>query len=710
MSLFSFGSKKQPVKGQVPPPTGPNPALRQPNLPQIKKVPLNPTQVKNKAQELARGMVAVKDLIAPASVEVDFDYLKIGNIFYRTLFVAGYPRFVSANWLSPLLSFDHALTVSMFVYPTESKIILEDLKRKIAEMEATIESDIERGKVVDPIVQTSLDDALGLQAQLAKGAERFFQFSLYITIPAMSVEELNRTSREVESTLGSILLISRHASLQMEEGFKSTLPYCQDSLNIQRNMDTTSLGTTFPFTTASLTSNQGVLYGINEHDGSLVVFDRFSLENANCVVLGKSGVGKSFLVKLEAMRQLLFGTEVFILDPEGEYKEITNTLNGEYIEFSYNAPIKINPFDLAGVTTEGENELGLKILSLHSLLRVVMGQLDSTEDALLDRALVATYKQKGITPDPQTQTKEPPLMEDLYKALLGMEDPNAQKLASRLEKFVKGSLAGIFNQQSNLDIKNPFTVFCIKDLESELRPIAMFIILDFIWTKVKRQLKKRVLIVDEAWYLMRQGDSANFLYSVAKRARKYYLGLTTITQDVEDFLNTDHGKAIITNSSIQILLKQSPAAIDKVAEVFYLSGGEKHFLLSSDVGEGLFFAGPSHVALRIVASPEEYELVTSKPQEIVRKQAQESYETANPIISPTPPPPPPLTQNPIPPNPFTPPLTQAEPQTTPPNPVIPQPIQQSPSLDIAQALRERQMGRNQEPSSNFNQNFQPGTK
>lgn len=622
MSFSLFGQKKTNQKNMGLPTTN------------IQVTQINPNSVRKKASELAKGTTSVKDLIAPSSIEVDFDHIKIGGVFYRTLFVAGYPRFVSANWLSPLLSFDHALTVSMFVYPTESKVILEDLKRKIAEMEATIESDIERGRVVDPSVQTSLDDALALQAQLAKGAERFFQFSLYVTIPAKNIDELNRTTREVESTLGSILLVSRHASLQMGEGFKSTLPYCQDFLNIQRNMDTTSLGTTFPFTTASLTSNQGVLYGINEHDGSLVVFDRFTMENANSVVLGKSGVGKSFLVKLEAMRSLMFDTEVFVIDPEGEYRDITNTLGGEYIEFSYNAPIKINPFDLSGVVTEGENELGLKILSVHSLMRVVMGQLDSTEDALLDRALVATYKQKGITPDPSTQTKEPPLMEDLYKALLGMEDPTAQKLADRLEKFVKGSLAGIFNQQSNLNLKNPLTVFCIKDLESELRPIAMFIILDFIWTKVKRQLKRRILIVDEAWYLMKQPDSATFLYGIAKRARKYYLGLTTITQDVEDFLTTDQGKAIITNSSVQILLKQSPAAIDKVADVFYISGGEKHFLLSCDVGEGLFFAGPSHVAMRIVASPEEYELVTSKPQEILRKQTEEKSFTPSPSEQP----------------------------------------------------------------------------
>lgn len=593
------------------------------------------TQVKVAAKQLAHGSLSVKDIIAPSIVEVDFDFLKIGNGYYKTLFVAGYPRFVSANWLYPLISYDHSLFISMHIYPAESKIILEDLKRKIAEMEATVQTDIKRGKVIDPGVQVALDDALSLQAQLAKGAERFYQFGLYITIPAETIDELNETAKEVESTLGSLLIISKHSTLQMEEGFKSSIPLGIDKLDVTRNMDTTSLATTFPFTTASLTANKGVLYGINEHDGSLVIFDRFSLENANTVVFGKSGAGKSVLVKLETLRSLMFGAEVFVIDPEGEYTTLTKALGGEEVAFTFSTPVKMNPFDLSGIVEEGENELGLKILSLHALMRVIMGQLSPPEDALLDRALVLTYKQKGITPDPATQKNEPPLMEDLYKALLGMEEPEAKRLAERLEKFVKGSLAGIFNQRSNFDIKNPLTVFNIKELEAELRPIAMFIILDFIWTKIKRVTKKRLLVVDEAWYLMKNPDSANFLYGIAKRARKYYLGLTTITQDVEDFLDTDHGKAIITNSSIQILLKQSTAAIDKLTDVFYLSGGEKHLLLSTEVGEGLFFAGSSHVAIRIIASPDEYQLVTSKPQEILHEK--ELLEGTKPIpTQPTP--------------------------------------------------------------------------
>lgn len=571
-------------------------------------------------QKYAKGLTSVRDIIAPSLVEVDFDNIRINNSYYRTLFVAGYPRYVSANWLHPLLSFDQSLFISMYIYPTESRIILEDLKRKIAEMEATIQVDMKRGKVIDPSVQVSLDDALALQAQLAKGAERFYQFSLYITIPSDSVDEVNRQSKEVESTLGSLLIVPKHATLSQEDGFKSTLPLGLDKLDVTRNMDTTSLATTFPFTTASLTANEGILYGINEHDGSLVIFDRFVLENANSVIFGKSGAGKSFMVKLEVMRTLMFGADVFVIDPEGEYKDITRALGGDLIDFSFNSPIKINPFDLSGIISEGENELGLKILSLHGLMRVIMGEMSPGEDALLDRALVLTYKQKGITPDPETQKREPPLIEDLYKVLLGMEEENARKLAERLEKFVKGSLAGIFNQKSNLNLKNPLTVFNIKELEAELRPVAIFIILDFIWTKIKRNIKKRLMIVDEAWYLMKHPDSATFLYGIAKRARKYYLGVTTITQDVEDFLSTDHGKAIITNSSLQILLKQSTAAIDKLADVFYLSSGEKHFLLSAGVGEGLFFAGASHAAVQFIASPQEYTLATSKPQEVATQE------------------------------------------------------------------------------------------
>ena len=577
------------------------------------KLPISDVELK-----FGQGMVSIQDVIAPSAIEVDFDYIKINNTYFRTLFVAGYPRFVSANWLSPLITFDHSLDISMFVYPVEGKTVLDDLRRKITEMEAEISTDIQRGKIVDPTTQAKLEDAHSLQEQLVKGIERFFQFGLYVTIPADSLEELDHLSKQVESALGALLIISKHATLQMEDGFKTTLPLCVDKLMITRNMDTTSLASTFPFTSSELTANEGIMYGINEHNGSLIIFDRFTLENANSVIFGKSGCGKSYLVKLEALRSLMFGTEILVIDPEAEYRTLCEAIGGEYIEFGFNQPAKINPFDLSQIYEEGQNELGLKILSLHSLFKVIMGQLSPTEEATLDRALVLTYKMKGITPEPATQKNEPPLMEDLYKALIGMEEPEAKGLSDRIEKFVKGSFVGIFDQRSNVDIKNPFTVFSLKNLEEALRPIAMFIILDFIWTKIRKEMKKRILIVDEAWYLMRYPDSATFLYSIAKRARKYYLGLTTTTQDVEDFLGSDYGKAIVTNSSIQILMKQSPAAIDKVAQVFYLSEGEKHLLLAANVGEGLFFAGANHVAIQVIASPDEHKLITTKPEELLR--------------------------------------------------------------------------------------------
>lgn len=579
---------------------------------------LNP--VAEGIKKLERGMNSVTDIIAPSSIEVDFGHIRIGEKYHRTFFVVSYPRFVSPNWLEPLIDFDHSLNISMFCYPTSSADILDDLKRKIGEMEATLSQQEEDGKVLDPKTEASLEDALAVQAELARGIERFFQFSLYIDLVSDSIEELNDASKRLKSLLSSILITAKPATLQMEEGFKSIVPTGEDQLYLTRNMDTTSLASTFPFTSATLTQDKGIMYGINQLNGSLIIFDRYSLENANEVVFGKSGSGKSYLIKLEIMRQFMFGTEVIVIDPEGEYGRLTEALGGEYLEFTPASPVKINPFDLSGRYEKGENELGLKILSLHALLKIVLGEIDAQHDAILDRALVEAYRQKGITTDPTTQTKTPPLMEDLYKILIGMEEPISRDLALRMERFIKGSMAGIFNQQSNFDIKNPLTVFSTKGLEDQLRPVAMHIILDFIWTRVRKDLKKRLLVLDEAWYLMQYPDSASFVHGIAKRARKYYLGLTTATQDVQDFLSTDYGKAVLSNSSIQILLKQSTTQIDLVSEIFYLTQQEKQLLISASVGEGLFFAGQSHVAMKSIAAPFEHELITSNPEEVLRMQ------------------------------------------------------------------------------------------
>jgi conjugal transfer ATP-binding protein TraC len=566
---------------------------------------------------ISQGMSLI-DAIAPQSIEEDFDYIKVNDVYFRTIFVGGYPRFVAPGWLEPVVNFDSSLDISFYVYPVDGKSVLDDLRRKIAEMEAELSTDIERGKIVDPSTQAKLEDARSLQEQLVKGIERFYEFSFYITIPANSVEELNQVTKQIESQLGSLLVVSKHALLDMEEGFLSTAPFGIDRLSITRNMDTTSVATTFPLTSTELSSDRGVLYGINSQNESFIIFDRFSLENGNMVIFATSGAGKSYFVKLEALRSLMTGTESIVIDPESEYKSLAQAVGGEYITFSFNSPAKINPFDLAQIREEGENQLGLKILSLHSLMKVIMGAITPTQEALLDRALVMTYRAKGITMDPGTQGKEPPLMEDLYKTLIGMEVPDALDLAARIEKFVKGSFVGIFDKQTNINITNPFTVFSVKDLQDALRPIAMFIILDYIWTRVKKDMKKRILIVDEAWHMMRYPDTAQFLWSVVKRARKYFLGLTTITQDVEDFLGQDIGKAIVTNSALQILLKQSPAAIDRIGEVFYLSQGEKQLLLAANVGEGIFFAGPHHAPIRVVASEEEHKLITTMPQEVIK--------------------------------------------------------------------------------------------
>lgn len=579
--------------------------------------PIKPI-IKNALDGKMKGLTTI-DAIAPASIEEDFDYIKINGIYFRTLFVAGYPRFVAPGWLEPVVNFDTSLDISFYVYPVDGKSVLDDLRRKIAEMEAEISTDIERGKIVDPSTQAKLEDARSLQEQLVKGIERFYEFSFYITIPANTLDELNHVTRQIESQLGALLIVAKHAVLDMEEGFLSTAPFGIDKLAITRNMDTTSVATTFPLTSSELSSDTGVLYGINSQNESFIIFDRFSLENSNMVIFATSGAGKSYFVKLEALRSLMTGTEVIIIDPESEYKPLTQAVGGEYISFAFNAPAKINPFDLAQIREEGENQLGQKILSLHSLLKVIMGAITPTQEALLDRAFILTYRAKGITMDPATQSKEPPLMEDLYKTLIGMEVPEALDLAARIEKFVKGSFVGIFDKQTNINIANPFTVFSVKDMQDALRPIAMFIILDYIWTRVKKDLKKRILVAEEAWQMMKYPDTAQFLWSVVKRARKYYLGLTTITQDVEDFLSQDIGKAIVTNSALQVLLKQSPAAIDKIGEIFYLSQGEKQLLLAANVGEGIFFAGPHHAPIRVVASVEEDKLITTKPQEMLNE-------------------------------------------------------------------------------------------
>ncbi|MCL2110446.1 ATP-binding protein [Microgenomates group bacterium] len=597
-------------------------------------------KIVEKIKTFSRGLVTVQDIISPEAIEVDFNFQKINSFYTQTLFVAGYPRTVLANWLSPLINYPANMNISMFINPTDANEILENLRRKITEMEAEITSDLRAGKITNISTEIKLEDAVNLREQLARGTDRFFQFGLYVTIKANSFEELDGLSKSLRSTLGSLLIITKMATMQMSEGFKTTMPMGMDKLKVLRNMDTTSLATTFPFTSSELSMEDGIMYGLNEHNGSLVIFDRFQMENANMVIFAKSGSGKSYTVKLEIIRQLMFGVEVIVLDPEHEYAALCQKYEGQYLNFTFNSPTKINPFDLSNLYEEGENELGQKILSIHGLLKVMLGEASPQQEALLDRAIVAAYKAKGITPDPETQKNEPPLMEDLYKALIGMETPDALELAVRLEKFITGSFRGLFDQKSNIEIKSQLTVFSIKDVQEELRPVAMYVILDFIWTRVKKDMKKRILVIDEAWYFMQYDDSAQFLYSMAKRARKYYLGVTTISQDVEDFLKNDYGKAVVSNSSIQFLMKQASVSIKPLAEAFHLSQGEQQLLLAADVGEGVFFAGSNHVALRVVASDEEHAVITTNPEELAKQRQAQQQQQAPPPPPAAPPAPP----------------------------------------------------------------------
>ncbi len=563
--------------------------------------------------------LTTQDIIAPIDIEVDFNTLQMGDYYFRTFFISGYPRFVGPNWLSPIINFEHSLRISTFYYPVDSKVIMDKLRKKIGEMEATIYGQMEERKVVDASVKVALSDAQQLQDSIAEGTEKFFHFTMYVTIYAPTKELLEKYSRNVTSTLAAISVTAKQATLQQEPGFISTQPLGLDKLYITRNMDTTSLATTFPFVTSELTMDHGIMYGINMHNNSLVIFDRFELENANTVVFAKSGAGKSYFVKLEAIRSLMLGTDIIIIDPEREYEDLSKAVGGSYISFSQDKGHKMNPFELSGVSEEGDDELRMKLLALQGFFKVMFDGLSSIESSILDRALMLTYREKGITFDPSTQTNTPPMLEDLYKVLKGMAEDEAHDLARRMEKYIIGSGAGVFNEATNFEINNPFTVFSVRDLQEELKPLSMYLMLDFIWTIIRKDKKKRLLIVDEAWYMMQRDDSARFMYSIAKRARKYYLGLTTITQDVADFMNNDMGRAIISNSSLQMLMMQSPSALEKLQQVFNLSDGEREFLLNCDKGQGLFFAGSNHVAIQVLSSVQEHELITSDPRELEQR-------------------------------------------------------------------------------------------
>lgn len=567
------------------------------------------------------GITSIKDLVAPSSMIVNYDSVRIDGLFAKSFYVYAYPRYLDANWLAPIINFDVTMDISQFIYPIQSDRIMRILKKKVAQMQSTQRINMEKGVVRDPALETALEDAEQLRTEIQRGQEKFFQFALYFTVYAEDEKKLEKIAKQLESLLAGKLVMTKPAQIQAEHGLNSTMPMCLDELYTIRNMNTSPLSTTFPFTSSDLTSDTGVLYGINRHNDSLIIFDRFALENANSVVFAKSGAGKSYAVKLEILRTMMFGTDVIVIDPENEYEALANTVGGTYLRLSLNSDRRINPFDLPkpyeGADIGPGDLLRSNIITLHGLLKLMLGGVTPEEEGILDKALIDVYALKGITMDlVDPSIYEPPTMEDLQRTLNSMN--GATGLAQKLSQYTTGSYSGLFNKPTNINLTSGLMVFCIRDLEDALRPVAMYIILNYIWSKVRSELKKRILVVDEAWSMMQHEDSAKFLFGLVKRSRKYYLGVTTITQDVEDFVKNDFGKPIITNSSMQLLLKQAPSAIEILGKIFNLTEGEKYVLLNSDVGQGLFFAGMKHVAIQIIASYTEDKIITTNPEELLK--------------------------------------------------------------------------------------------
>ncbi len=592
---------------------------------------INPKEARNAADTemdiFKKGLADVIDIISPAGMSISPSYLQIGSFYARTMFVFTYPRYLYSSWLSPIYNFDATIDVSMFIYPLESALVMNQLRRKTTQLQSSLQIEQEKGLVRNPELETAIGDVEELRDTLQKGETRLFQYSLYFTIYAKTPEDLQKLTKQIETTLGGMLVYSKPALLQMEDGFNTTLPLAYDELQIVRNLDTDSLSTTFPFSSQDMSHHDGVLYGINLHNSSLVLFDRFQMENANQVVFAKSGAGKSYSIKLEALRTLMLGAEVIVVDPEREYQSLSQTIGGTYIDISLNSAQKINPFDLpkfvsADSAEAGEDVLRTTIAGLHGLISLMAGGLNAEEDALLDKALYETYALKDISIDPATQNNPPPLLIDLVGVLSNMT--GAEQLVNRLVKFSEGSFSNLFNSPTNIDLTNKFTVFSIRNMEDELRPLAMYLVLNYIWARVKGQLKKRLLIIDEAWWMMRFEDTAKFLNAMTKRARKYFLGVTVISQDVEDFIDNAYGKAIVSNSATQLLLGQSPTAVDKLASVFKLTDGEKQFLQTADVGQGLLVAGVDRAAIQIIASYTEDQFITTNPEQILSMFGQEA--------------------------------------------------------------------------------------
>lgn len=582
----------------------------------------------------ARGLATIKDLIAPPAIKVSTNSMNIGDVVSRTLFVIAYPRYLSTNWFSPIVNIDFPLDISLFIHPIDTAEILKTLRKSATQVQSQMSIEMEDGKIRDPVLEAALQNIEELRDRLQQGTEKFFRFGLYVTIYGADEKDLTDKTQAIEAILESQLVYTKPAVLRMDKGFAATRPLGNDVLDVANNLNTEPLSTTFPFVSSDLSSNEGILYGINRHNNSLILFDRFKMENANMVVFAKSGAGKSYTVKLEVLRSLMFRTEVIIIDPENEYKHLCETVGGTFIPISLSSNIHINPFDLPK-TKEGDDGEGVfrnAVANLIGLLHLMLGTLTPEEDSMLDQAIRETYAIRDIHPGTdfsKLNANSFPTMSDLYAILRNIE--GAESIATRLERYTEGIFAGFLNNQTNIEIQNQLIVFNIRDLEEELRPIAMYMVLQHIWNEIRSTLKQRMIVVDEAWLMMQNEDAASFLFGIAKRCRKYFTGLTTITQDISDFMSSRYGKPIVTNSSMQLLLRQSPASVDFVAETFYLTDHEKFLLLESNVGEGIFFAGTKHAAIKVIASYSEDQIITSDPRQLLEiEEAKREFDANNP--------------------------------------------------------------------------------
>ncbi|PIT92717.1 MAG: conjugal transfer protein TraC [Candidatus Harrisonbacteria bacterium CG10_big_fil_rev_8_21_14_0_10_42_17] len=570
----------------------------------------------------------IKNIITPSALEVSADYIKLGDKYIKTLFIFTYPRFLSTGWIAPIINMAELLDISIFISPRNSASTLKKLRRSAGEIEAQIKEQEAKGLVRNPVLETALHDIESLRDTLQQGQEGLFSVGVYITIYADDVRSLHQLEGKLTTLLEGKLIYAKSAIFRQIEGFSSTLPIGYDKLQIFTPLNSKTLSSFFPFVSVDLTSEQGIVYGINRYNNTLIIFDRFSLENANMVIFAKSGSGKSYTTKLEALRLLMTGINMIIIDPENEYERLAEAVGGSFFRISLSSGHHVNPFDIP-IIPEGEEPadvLKSHFLTLTGLLKLMLGEISADESAILDRAISETYASREIVPGKDFSHAEPPILSDLAAVLKNME--GGRTLGDRLYKYTEGTFAGFINNTTNIDIQNRFIVFSIRDLEDELRPVAMYIILNFIWNLVRAEVRKRILIVDEAWWMMKYEDGASFLFGLVKRCRKYFLGVSTITQDVEDFLRSPFGRPIITNSSMQILLKQSPSTVDLLAKTFNLTDGEKTMLLEVNVGQGIFSAGLKRTAIQIVASYLEDKIITTNPEQLLREQKDAEAEAA----------------------------------------------------------------------------------